>query len=444
MTENSSHINHPDNDHYPAEDEIDIIDLIRPLWQQKILIFVITFVIIAIAVVMVLRATPQYKIFTQLKAGTLRWDKDGTPKPYMTPGDVKNLLSGGLFNTYTSKIGLEDNAPKISIVSNRQGCQLTATIFWPDPVKGKKILSGYIDFLNKTDRNNNAEQNSGLQIQRNILRKSIIGVNEKIAADKLAQQKVELTIKQKEEELKLIDVKSGHLGRKIERINVDIKMMLKQVQFLKEQIKAAEEARNDYEKSRRKIEENTTKIISLRDQLLQAPPDDSLQLLLLASTIQQNIAYLNTISQKIVNTRQEIISHRTAIAELAKKQEKSHLTITDLQIQIDSEIPKLKSDIQKEIINLQWKIDKEITSRITLREQQIGSLNDKIKTISLIEVIEWPQASTKPVKPNKKKIVALAGILGGFLAVICAYIRYFWLNNRDKFGDKLNNNTSNA
>ncbi len=444
MTENSSHINHPDNDHYPAEDEIDIIDLIRPLWQQKILIFVITFVIIAIAVVMVLRATPQYKIFTQLKSGTYRWDKDGAPLPYMKSSDLKNLLGSGLFNTYTAEIGLEDNAPKISISSTRQGSQLTAAIFWPDPVKGKKILSGYMNFLNQTNRNNNVAQTSGLQTQRKLLRKLIAKANEEIAADKLAQQKVELTIKQKEEELKLIDVASGRLGRKIERINVDIKMMLKQVQFLREQIKAAEETRNDYEKSRREIEENTTKIISLRDQLLQNPPEDTVQLLLLASTIQQNIAYLNTISQKIVNTGKEIISHRTEIAELAKKQEKSHLAIADLQSQIDSEIPKKKSDIQKEIINLRWKIEKEIASKITLLNQEIDSLNDKIRTISLVEVIECPQASTKPVKPNKKKIVALAGIMGGFLAVICAYVRYFWLNNRNKLGDKLNKKPSNA
>ncbi len=50
---------------------------------------------------------------------------------------------------------VEENAPKISIASTRQGSQLTAAIFWPDPVRGKKILSGYIDFLNQTDRNNN-------------------------------------------------------------------------------------------------------------------------------------------------------------------------------------------------------------------------------------------------------------------------------------------------
>jgi len=157
----------PDNNHEInyIEDEIDIIDLIRPLWQQKILIAAITFAVIIIAIILVLRATPQYKIYTQLKSGTYRWDKDGSPIPYMKTTDLKNLLSGGIFDTYAEQAGFKDNAPKISIASTRQGDQLTASIFWPDPAAGKKILSGYIKFLNNNDRNNSSSQTSGLQNQ---------------------------------------------------------------------------------------------------------------------------------------------------------------------------------------------------------------------------------------------------------------------------------------
>jgi LPS O-antigen subunit length determinant protein (WzzB/FepE family) len=206
----------PDNNHETGyiEDEIDIIDLIRPLWQQKIMIIAITFAIIAIAVILVLRATPQYKIYTQLKSGTYRWNKDGEPVPYLKSTDLKNLLGGGIFDTYTEQAGIQDNAPKINVASTRQGDQLTASIFWPDPEAGKKILSGYIDFLNKTDRNNSDTQTSGLQHQRNSIQKTIIKIHSDIANIELKQQTISLNIEQKKEALKLIDLKVDGIVKK--------------------------------------------------------------------------------------------------------------------------------------------------------------------------------------------------------------------------------------
>ncbi|MCK5784050.1 MAG: hypothetical protein KAH06_06355 [Desulfobacterales bacterium] len=432
-----------DNSHSPAppdsnpetnhiEDEIDIIDLIRPLWQQKIMIVAITFAIIAVAVIMVLRATPQYKIYTQLKPGICRWDKDGTPSPFMKTIDLKNLLASGIFDTYTEQSGFKENAPKISVTSARNGDQLTAAIFWPDPAEGKKILAGYIKFLNKTDRNDSSSHPSGLQNQRSTLQKSIEKTKADIEAVHLEQQTIALTIEQKKEGLKLIDLQKDRLTRKIESINADLNLTKKELNFLNEHIKVTDDTRLGYEKSRQDININTSKIISLRDKLLQTPPSDSLQLLLLASTIQQNIAYLSTIDQKIEAARKTVISYHTKMAGILKSQEKYHLSIVDLQAKIALEIPKQKSDAEKEIIKLQWRIDKKIPNKIALLQRKIDGFNEKIKTITLVETVEHPQSSTKPVKPNKKKIVALAGVMGGFLAIICAYGRNFWLNNRQK------------
>lgn len=428
----------PDNNHKIShiENEIDLLDLFRPLWQQKVMITIITFVVIAIAAILTLLTTPKYKIYTQLKAGTYRWDKEGTPVPYMKTNDLKNLLSGGIFDTYTEQAGLKDNVPKITITDTRKGEQLTATIFWPDPAQGKKILSGYIKFLNQNDRNNNDDHTSGLQNQRNSLQKLIMETRGKIASKNLKQQTIALNIEQKKEELKLVDLKVDQLERDIERINADLSMTKKEVNFLDERIKVAVETRIGYEKSRQEIDTNTTRIISLRDKLLQTPPDDSLQLLLLASTIQQNIAYLSTIDQKIEAARKEVISYRTTIAGRKKMQEKHRLSIADLQARITSEIPKQKSDLAKEITKLQWRIDRELSNEIALLQQRIEGLNERIKIISLVETIECPQASTKPVKPNKTKIVALAGVMGGFFGILCAYSRHFWLTNRERLTNK--------
>ncbi len=429
-----------------VKDEIDIIDLIRPLWQHNVLLLTITAIVVALAIVLILLVTPQYKIYTQLKSGTYLWDKNGAPISYMETADLKTLLDSGIFDTYTAKLGFDHPSsifvqpPSITVTSTHLGNQLIVTTFWPDPVEGKKMLEGYINFLNNRDKNNDSEQTSGLQNQRNSLQISVQTTLGEITINKVKQQTIALDIEQNKEELKLIDMKRDIMKRDIGRINADLKMTKGQMLLLQERIQVTEETRINYNKSRLGIETNTTKIISLRDTLLQTPPNDSLQLLLLANTIQQNIAYLNTIDQKIEATRKEVISCHKELTKLAQKQEENHLSIADLQARIDIEIPKYKSDIEKKITELTWNKDKKIPTKIALLQQKIDELNEKIRTIALVEIIEYPQASLNPVKPNRKKVVAFAGLMGGFIAIICAYGRHFWLINRERLtNDTINN-----
>ncbi len=417
----------PENIEYSSEDEIDLIELIRPLWQQKILIAGITLLTVVIAVVLVFQATPQYKISAQLKPGTFRWDSKNNPISYLQPSDLQSILTGGSFLDYIAKSGFAEKGPEITATTgkNREGNQVTAYFFWPDRQEGKKLLSGFIDFLNSPDNSINKKKLSGLQIQRLSLEKSIKTTQERIKNHGTEKQKVILNIEQKKEELKLVDLQVNKLNREIDRINSDLALTKKEAEFLDEKITVTEETEAGYEKSRQEIEENTTKIIALRDKLLSSPPDDSLQLLLLASTIQQNISYLNTIEQKIANARKEIITNHKAKEQLLRKQENFRLKIADLRDKIALEIPKKKADIQKSITNLQMAINQEIPSKIFLLNQKIDEIRDKINTIALIEVVKYPRASLKPAKPKKRKIVALAGIMGFFLAVMIAYIRHF-------------------
>ncbi|MCK5681908.1 hypothetical protein KAI46_13970 [bacterium] len=330
--------NAPENMAYSGEDEIDLIELIKPLWQQKILIISITFLAVAIAVVMVFQLTPQYKIYTQLQPGTYRWNGNN-PISYLQPSDLQSLLTGGSFKAFAATSGFTKKVPELNALTsnNHRSKQVTAYFFWPDRKEGKALLTGFIDFLNKPDQTTSRNKFCGLETDR--------------------------------------------LKREISRANADLEMMGKEVESLNERIIEIEETRVGYEKNRREIDEYTTKTILLRDKLMQAPPDDSLQFLLLANTLQQNTSYLNIIEQRIATSLRRVVANYKSKEQLIRKQKKSHLKIADLQ--------------------------------------------DKINAISLIEVVVPPGASIKAVKPKKRKIVALAGIMGLFLATIIVYIRHF-------------------
>ena len=382
---NSADSNKLENPTYSAEDEIDLIELVKPLWQQKILIIGITLLTIAAAVILVFQVTPQYKIYTQLKPGIYRWDSKNNPIPYLKTIDLKNLLTGGIFDTYTTKIGLEDKLPKLEAKSDRTGNQLTAYFFWPSQTKGKEIMAGFIDFLNDPNRNPEHNKLSGPQKQHPSLDKSTNTTPEKNKTTDIGKQDIKF-INRTKGKLKPLNLQIDKLKREIDHINVSLEMTKNKAEFLNEKIAVAKETQTGYEKSRQAIDKNTTKIISLRDKLLQAPSGDNLQLLLLASTIQQNIAYLSNIEQKIATARKEVLTYLNEKEQLLREQENYRLAIADLQ--------------------------------------------DRINSVSLIEVVEPPGSSIKPAKPKKRKIVALAGIMGLFMAIIIAYIRHFIKTNR--------------
>ncbi|MBE9546107.1 MAG: hypothetical protein IMF10_01265, partial [Proteobacteria bacterium] len=128
----------------------------------------------------------------------------------------------------------------------------------------------------------------------------------------------------------------------------------------------------------RGVKDNTEKIVRQRDTLLKGKnPDKDISLLLYSTTIQQNVAYFNQLSNQVYDLRTR-----------EKKTE--------------NEIDKLNKNIDD--INA-----------------QINTLNLKKGLISNIKIIQEPEVSLYPVKPKKKQIVLLAVVVGLFFSIFLAF-----------------------
>jgi capsular polysaccharide biosynthesis protein len=126
------------------------------------------------------------------------------------------------------------------------------------------------------------------------------------------------------------------------------------------------------------VKENTEKIIQQRDRLLKDKnPGKDLSLLLYSNTIQQNVSYFNQLSNQVYglgNTEKEI---ETGVNRLSKN------------------------------------ID-DINSQIKALELEKG-------LISNIVITKEPEVSLHPVKPKKRQIVLLTGVVSLFMAVFLAF-----------------------
>ena len=127
------------------------------------------------------------------------------------------------------------------------------------------------------------------------------------------------------------------------------------------------------------IKKNTDDLITQRDSLLRKGKTGvEIPLLSYSMSIQQNIFHLNQINNQIYDFRE-----------------------------------KEKKEAQQEIETLEKDID---TAKV-----EITALNANKGLISNIKIIQEPEVSLHPVKPKKKQIVLLAGMVSLFMFVFLAF-----------------------
>jgi len=247
----------------------------------------------------------------------------------------------------------------------------------------------------------------------------------KIKLAEVNRAKIALQIKEEKERVGLVDVEAEKLKREIDNLALTQKMREKELQSLHQKSIVAQEAKTKHESNSQKLEEDTNRIIALRDQLLNTKGDDKIQLLLLSNIVQQNISYMDTIAQKITVLRNNLISYQLQIKKSAEEQEQLKLKIADLQDKIDRQIPAQKSIIKQKIGKLSLQASQEIDNEIYLLKQKLILIQKRKAGLALIDIVRPPFASFKPAKPNQRKSLTLALVLGLFLGGTVAYLRHY-------------------
>ena len=158
----------------------------------------------------------------------------------------------------------------------------------------------------------------------------------------------------------------------------EIKQLEKRRQFLRESLKYSKHRVEMLKKETGSIKINTEVLIKKRDSLLKESKAEIEILLIFYSTIiQQNRTYLNQVSDQIYNFIEK------------------------------------EKDYLREIEG--------IIGDINIVESQMASLN-KIKEMSSgIMIIKAPEISRHPVKPKKKQVILLAGVVGLFMFFFLAF-----------------------
>jgi LPS O-antigen subunit length determinant protein (WzzB/FepE family) len=368
------------------EDEIDLTELVAVLWRRRWFMLGVLVVIVGLGIAYCLLATPKYEISAQVMPGITDFKQNGEPIREWSAKDLATWFQDGVYTASLSSYLREgEDVPEIDAKTGRQATFVSLTLNWSDPARGKEILKSVLGELEKSGAQSVKQ---GIALSARMIEQSM---------EKARQDKERILLERK-------------------RLDDDIQNAKGDIQVLNEELdsvgKNAAQSEKVISRMREQVEDvnrNTKELIQLRSEIITAD-SDKFALLMYSNIIQQNITYLATLEERVASLDREINEYR--VQEAAKNEDiaKLKLRIDDLVMTRDRELPLKAAEL----------------------DQEIQTLQTRLETLSPVEIVQPPFSSIEPVRPAKKKIMAVALALGGFAAILGAFLREFWVKNRDK------------
>ncbi len=225
----------------------------------------------------------------------------------------------------------------------------------------------------------------------------------------VSQSTIEQAIHKTEQDVKHIPIERKRYDDEIARAKNESNVIEAELKSIKKNIAQAQQTIKRIKEQIDIINNNTQKLMKLRQEMAKGA-SDKFALLMYSNIIQQNIVYVTNLEQRISDREKEINSYKVQEVQKSESLKNTKIKIKDLEVKRDDELPMDEAKLQ----------------------QELSTLKTRLSAILPLEMIQPPFSSTKPVKPAKIKIVAIAVALSCFMAVLAAFLREFWVKNRER------------
>ncbi len=359
-----------ENTRYIEEDEIDLKELFKTIWNKKVFIIIFTSVITVIAVIYSLSKTPIYEVKSTIEIG-----------------HINNQL---LYDTKTIE-------KKLQLIFNLKDKN-------NKPTKDKAIVSnisilkGYKNFLEiSTQALNNEEAIS--------LNKEVLKFLQNEYKYKLDDHTIKI-----EQSIKNIKSEINYL-QKVEKINLekDIEKIKKQsIPKIEQEIKflntvTIKSLDNKIQFNQKKLSEYET---NLQRIIKESFSDDSQSMIM---------------SMRLLNIQNLILDLQNNIENLKKEKEKIlNITLKNLELQKDN----LLNDV---IRKLNIKLEVELVNKLDHLNDQLKEEKKKLSNnyVKNTEIVGKIITNDYPVKPEKRLIVVVGFITGFILSIFLVFFMNF-------------------
>jgi capsular polysaccharide biosynthesis protein len=431
--------------HPMQEDEIDLVSLVGVLWRRKKLIAGIALgMTVLAAVVAFFVMTSRYKVSALVSPGIIGFNEDGTPIPASSLTDLQQWLnSGGYIDDMLERLPSDAMAQrlipkpeKIETSAPKNGQVLSVNLFTPEPKKGKEALQRIFDIM--------AENQQPYEHARKNLEKRIADIDQQLDNWDIQQTRHVVVIKKAEQEVGLMKndlelLETSHQSA-IEKAEKEIELMERDMVRLDKDIQARKKSVDRLDEQIQEINANTLKIRTQRDDIAGTAKENDIALLMYSNIIQQNIDYATRLEERQDQSKSGILEQLQQYSVKKVEINNKRLDLTDLK---EKQVQKLLRS-KKELESMELELDdlkenkaRELEETRKKLARQSELLKSRFALLSPLRIVQKPMSSDEPVKPNKKKIIVLAAIMGIFLGVVVAFLVEFYVINKDRLNKKL-------
>lgn len=403
-----------------SNDEIDLIELFRALWRQKILIASITLLVTLLAALYAFLATPYFQARTYLRpvpqSNLDQLNETGIYK--LTPEEAINRVAGGL-SSYDNRLEFFMNNQELFPNLTERGEQLEQAfaefneeafeMLFPDPkrtenrsafvglrltypegVAGASVVNGFVAYV--------------LELERREIAEDV----ESLVKNRLASLEMNIEAQRANYEAS----KEAKIASLLEE------SALKQAQ-LQDELAAL---RAELKTRRTNRIQQLTEAISIAESLgIRKPTSPSAMSDLARGGAQVIRTEVNSRETPLYFMGTEALSaERDALAS-----RKSDDFIEPRIAEIQSELAMLENNREVEILREREGEDLYLTNLAELREEAARLKGIKLDTdrLRLVRLDQPALDSSKPIKPKKALVLALGFVLGGMLGVFAALVR---------------------
>ncbi len=364
----------PENNDNYYEDRINLFDYIQVVWRWKFIIVGIVVLSVIVALLMSFRTTPVYRVSASLSPESIEELDERSMKVEFVPIDsITNIvayINGGIYNPKIFD-SLDLDPFDLQFHAEQPGEAYIIDVYYEttDPAKGMVIVG---ELLNQIE---------------------------------------------------------GDYSLKITLDRYRFKEILNDVVFYINRISLLKIQENENIRFSKMIDENTASIMKQRDRLVnENEKEDQIVLFTYLSTIQQNIAYVNTLNLTLQIIREDQIFYQELL-KVSERKLRNEFLIKEKLLK--------NADIRKTFSDLLLKYDYLLKERPSIKnflgKIEEAKTGEGASDFNLIRVVNKPYASSKPIKPKRGRMVLISVLLSLFLGFFLALFTDFIKRNIASF-----------
>ncbi len=389
------------------DNEMNISDFLDIIWRRKILILVLFIASVAIATLIVNNMKPIYRTSAKITGGIIYGEQNGDFNYRDSPENIlkvvnANMFTDGIIKSLRLNIDYYNNLVFKGELSSHSN---VITVFYDDSDKasGVKILEANLERLDEYYKSVNISKKLNMQkqyySQKQILLTKMANIKRKIS---LRNYKLSSDINNIQKRYNLENNKLANQGKEIQ---ATLDMIKQEEENLKIQLK-------NIDIDIKYIEDQRNKLINNNDSIGSNA--------LLISLLHSNKINNNALSYSISKIRGEQIFKA---GELRNNQ----FELNETKIKYDEGLFNINREFELDIIIY--------NEELSAMQSQLDQINEwfRLQETRIVEypvgisILQKPITNLEPVRPQKIKLIALAGLasllLGILLATLLEYIK---------------------